>query len=102
MNPRIKPTGYLVASYYVSPDDTLADGQKPDVIVKSGYFKSLESALDFIENGFDGKETWNETYVPEIKEHFADCDDEYVVDDWSAGQWASIVPHFDKDVQYKF
>ena len=95
---KVKANGYLINYLYVSPDDTLAEGERPHVQALSGYFKTLDAALDFILDNFDGQETWQETYVPEIKEHFENCDDEFIVDDWSAGQWVTIIPHFSKDI----
>jgi hypothetical protein len=96
------PIGYLVTYHYVSPDDTLAEGERPNIDVSSGFFKKLNDALDFIGDLFDGQDTWEEHYVPEICGHFAKSNDNYVVDDWSAGQWAIIKPYVGEDIQFSF
>jgi hypothetical protein len=94
------PIGYLATYHYVSPDDTLAEGERPNIEVSSGFFAQLKDALDFIGDLFDGQETWEDNYVPKITGHFILCNDEFVVDDWSAGQWAIIKPYFGQDIYF--
>lgn len=91
-----QPKGFLVTYLYVSPDGTYAD-EKPNVLVNTGLFNSLQNALEFIGELFDGKETWDERIVPDILKHMELCNysNPYHVDDYSAGQWAEITPVFD-------
>lgn len=93
MNTKRKPTEkFLATMLYVSPDDTIATGDKPRVI---SYAKvdSLPKILDWLLNNFDGRETFEEHFAPEVKEFFKEnkkVSAVYRGDDYSAGQWFSV------------
>lgn len=96
------PRGYLVTYCYVSPDGTMPQGERPKVQIRSGYFKKLDDALDFVREDFDSLDLWDTSFVPYIKDHLELRRDKCVVDDWTAGQWVYIMPYFGKDIKIEF
>jgi len=73
----------LVIGHYIFPDQEI----NPRTILYTAVCNSIEDAVKFIRDNFDGKETFNEYYAPEITEHLSTSTEEYALDDWSAGQW---------------
>jgi hypothetical protein len=86
----------LVTYVYISPDFSV--GETPTTQINTAVFtsvdrkKAINKALDFVEEHFDGLETFRETYRPEVHEHFSEKNfNKYILDDYSAGQWATFV-----------
>ena len=83
---------YVGTYLYVSPDDTLAEGEKPTVQVNT-VMGTLEDVMSDIHEHFDGYETFEETFKPEVRDHFKKTPKKnYGGDDYSAGQWFEIAP----------
>jgi hypothetical protein len=79
---------FLAHYLYISPDGTYTD----KVITESRVFVSenLNDVIAFLEDNFDGLETFQEKFIPLITNHFESTDSDYFGDDWSAGQWFRI------------
>lgn len=81
---------FFVTYLYTAPSDVTPKGQRPLVQVNSGIFTSLEDAISFVREHFDGLETWDEYFTPQIKEHFENHTGDFLADDYTAGQWAKF------------
>jgi len=87
-----KEPKFLALYLYVSPDDTLAEGESPTVQT-SAKVDTLPEVLKFVRERFDGLETFDEHFVPEVKAFFKSnkkVSAVYRGDDYSAGQWFSL------------
>lgn len=87
-----KEPKFLALYLYVSPDDTLAEGETPRVQTHAKV-DTLPNVLDFVRSHFDGLETFDEQFVPEVKAFFKSnkkVSAVYRGDDYSAGQWFSL------------
>ena len=91
MNKKEKTARLFVVTYlYVSPADTLAKNEDPNVETNT-MVGTLEEIINFTHLRFDGYNTFEEYYKPEILEHFEEQEETvYFADDDSAGQWFSI------------
>lgn len=89
-----KKQSYVVTYLYVSPEGTYTKEEGVRTIVLTKVCSSLIGAIKFVgDDNFDGKETFEEHFKPEIKEHFKNSPKaQYFGDDYSAGQWFSIAP----------
>lgn len=73
----------LVTGLYIDPTTDTS----PRTILYYSVQDSAEDAVNFIRDNFDGQDTFDETYAPQIIDHLNNSADEYVLDDYSAGQW---------------
>lgn len=82
---------FFFATYlYNAPNGVTPKGEKPLVQVYSGVFTNLDDAIAFVREHFDGLETWDEYFTPQIKEHFENHTAYFLADDYTAGQWAKL------------
>jgi hypothetical protein len=81
---------YVGIIHYVSPEGTASEGEEMNTIYVIAS-ESLEVVCDHILDNFDGQETFEDKFRPEIMEFFSDENNkEYFGDDYSAGQWIQI------------
>jgi hypothetical protein len=78
----------LVTGHYVDP--TTSDN--PRTIMYTSICDNVQEAIDFVREHFDGQETYDTVHTPRIIEHFNESNEDYHLDDWSAGQWFWFVP----------
>lgn len=73
----------LVSGLYRDP----STNDNPRTITYLAVCDNITEAIDFVREHFDGQDTFDNIHVPRIIEHFQESEEEYYLDDWSAGQW---------------
>lgn len=77
----------LVTGLYRDP----STNDNPRTITYLAVCDNIIEAIDFVREHFDGQETFDNKHVPRIIEHFQESEEEYTLDDSSAGQWFMFI-----------